>query len=84
MSDSGMPVEEIARLAGHASSRTTELVYRQQLGLRAPFVPSRISKGSKMRRSAPQPDLLRLGRKGAAHQSGPCSDPAGRRPAHAG
>jgi len=31
MSDSGVPVEEIARLAGHASSRTTELVYRHQL-----------------------------------------------------
>jgi integrase len=31
MSDSGVPVEEIARLAGHANSRTTELVYRHQL-----------------------------------------------------
>ena len=31
MSDSGVPVEEIARLAGHATSRTTELVYRHQL-----------------------------------------------------
>jgi integrase len=31
MSDSGVPVEEIARLAGHTSSRTTELVYRHQL-----------------------------------------------------
>jgi integrase len=31
LSDSGVPVEEIARLAGHASSRTTELVYRHQL-----------------------------------------------------
>jgi integrase len=31
MSDSGVPVEEIARLAGHASSRTTEIVYRHQL-----------------------------------------------------
>jgi integrase len=31
MSDSGMPVEEIARLAGHTSSRTTEIVYRHQL-----------------------------------------------------
>jgi hypothetical protein len=28
MSDSGVPVEEIARLAGHTSSRTTEIVYR--------------------------------------------------------
>lgn len=31
MSDTGVPVEEIARLAGHASSRTTEIVYRHQL-----------------------------------------------------
>ena len=31
MSDSGVPVEDIARLAGHANSRTTELVYRHQL-----------------------------------------------------
>lgn len=31
MSDSGVPVEEIARLAGHANSRITELVYRHQL-----------------------------------------------------
>jgi hypothetical protein len=26
-----VPVEEIARLAGHASSRTTEVVYRREL-----------------------------------------------------
>ena len=31
MSDSGAPVEEIARLAGNANSRTTETVYRHQL-----------------------------------------------------
>ena len=31
MSDSGVPVEEIARLAGHTSTRTTEIVYRHQL-----------------------------------------------------
>jgi integrase len=31
MSDSGVPVEEIARLAGYATSRTTEIVYRHQL-----------------------------------------------------
>jgi integrase len=33
MSDSGVRVEEIARLAGHATSRTTEIVYRRQLRL---------------------------------------------------
>ena len=29
MSYQGVPVEEIARLAGHASSRTTETIYRE-------------------------------------------------------
>jgi hypothetical protein len=27
----GVPVEEIARLAGHANSRTTEVIYRREL-----------------------------------------------------
>jgi integrase len=31
MSESGIAVEEIARLAGHSSSRTTEVVYRHEL-----------------------------------------------------
>ena len=31
MSASGVPVEEIARIAGHASTRTTEVVYRREL-----------------------------------------------------
>src|SRR5260221_6080907 len=31
MSTFGVPVEEIARLAGHSSSRTTEVVYRRDL-----------------------------------------------------
>jgi integrase len=31
MSGSGVPVEEIARLAGHSNSRTTEAVYRREL-----------------------------------------------------
>ena len=31
LSASGVPVEEIARLAGHSSSRTTEIVYRKEL-----------------------------------------------------
>jgi integrase len=31
MSSSGVPVEEIARLAGHSSTRTTEVVYRREL-----------------------------------------------------
>ena len=31
MSYRGVPVEEIARLAGHASSRTTEVIYRHEL-----------------------------------------------------
>ncbi len=31
MSYQGVPVEEIPRLAGHASSRTTEVIYRREL-----------------------------------------------------
>jgi hypothetical protein len=31
MSYQGVPVEEIVRLAGHASSRTTEVIYRREL-----------------------------------------------------
>jgi len=31
MSSSGAPVEEIARLAGHSNTRTTEVVYRREL-----------------------------------------------------
>lgn len=31
MSESGVAVEEIARLAGHASSKTTETIYRHEL-----------------------------------------------------
>ena len=31
MSVSGVPVEEIARLAGHSNTRTTEVVYRREL-----------------------------------------------------
>jgi integrase len=31
MSTSGVPVEEIARLAGHSNTRTTEVVYRREL-----------------------------------------------------
>ena len=31
LSEGGMPIEEIARLAGHSSTRTTEVVYRKEL-----------------------------------------------------
>jgi integrase len=31
MSEAGVPIEEIARLAGHSSTRTTEVVYRREL-----------------------------------------------------
>lgn len=33
LSDDGMPVEQIARLVGHSSTATTELVYRHQIRL---------------------------------------------------
>jgi hypothetical protein len=32
ISHRGVSIEEIARLAGHASTRTTEVVYRRELG----------------------------------------------------
>jgi integrase len=31
MSESGVPVEEIARLAGHSNTRTTETIYLREL-----------------------------------------------------
>jgi integrase len=31
LSDSGTPLDEIARLVGHRSTAVTELVYRQQI-----------------------------------------------------
>ena len=31
MSSSGVPLEEIARIAGHSNSRTTEVIYRREL-----------------------------------------------------
>jgi integrase len=31
LSASGVPVEEIARLAAHSSSRTTEVIYRREI-----------------------------------------------------
>jgi integrase len=31
MSHQGVAIEEIARLAGHASTRTTEIIYRREL-----------------------------------------------------
>jgi hypothetical protein len=31
MSDAGVPLEEIARLVGHGSTKVTEAVYRKQL-----------------------------------------------------
>jgi hypothetical protein len=37
MSYRGVPVEEIARLAGHASSGTTEVIYRREL---RPVIPT--------------------------------------------
>jgi integrase len=40
MSESGVAVEEIARLAGHASSRTTETIYRHELRRSSPPAPT--------------------------------------------
>jgi integrase len=37
MSEAGVPVEEIARLAGHSNTRTTETMYRREL---RPVIPA--------------------------------------------
>jgi hypothetical protein len=34
MSHQGVSIEEIARLVGHATTRTTEIVYRRETGSR--------------------------------------------------
>ena len=39
MSADGVPIEEIARLAGHNRTATTELVYRHELGPSSPQAP---------------------------------------------
>ena len=39
MSHQGVAIEEIARLAGHASTRTTEIVYRRELRPSSPPAP---------------------------------------------
>jgi integrase len=56
MSTSGVPVEEIARLAGHASTRTTEVVYRRELRPASPPEPKSWTRSSTRRRPAEQPD----------------------------
>ena len=47
MSSSGVPVKEIARLAGHSSSRTTEVVYRRELRPVTPPVPRSWTRSSR-------------------------------------
>jgi integrase len=41
MSYHGVSIEEIARLVGHASTRTTEIVYRRELRLGCPVIRRR-------------------------------------------
>jgi integrase len=52
MSSSGVPVEEIARLAGHSNTRTTEVVYRREL---RPVLTTGAEAMDKLFRSPPVP-----------------------------
>jgi len=51
MSVSGVAVEEIARLAGHASSRTTETIYRHELRPSSPPAPTSWTRSSSSRQA---------------------------------
>lgn len=57
MSYQGVPVEEIARLAGHASSRTTEVIYRREL---PPVITTGAEVMDQISRSKREQELLRL------------------------
>ena len=56
MSETGMPVEEIARLVGHSSAQTAETVYRHEL---RPVIASGADAMDKLfpAGSTPGPDL---------------------------
>jgi integrase len=56
MSSSGVPVEEIARLAGHSNTRTTEVVYRREL---RPVLTTGAEAMDKLFRSSSAPDAIR-------------------------
>jgi integrase len=65
MSSSGVPVEEIARLAGHSNTRTTEVVYRREL---RPVLTTGAEAMDKLFRSPPgRPASARRRRKNSAH-----------------
>jgi integrase len=67
MSSSGVPVEEIARLAGHANTRTTEVVYRREL---RPVLTTGAEAMDRLFQSSPVPaDGGRRRRKISGHQS---------------
>jgi integrase len=53
MSVSGVAVEEIARLAGHSSSRTTEVIYRNSRELHQPGEKQQVSRSRQGRNSVP-------------------------------
>ena len=56
LSASGTPVEEIARLAGHSSTRTTEVIYRRELGCSRPAGHPRWAAG--LRRECLEPQRI--------------------------
>jgi integrase len=60
LSDSGVPIEQIADAVGHSSTRTTEVVYRQQLRpLRVPL----LSRSVRCSRAEERPTEAKLNRK---------------------
>jgi integrase len=65
MSSSGVPVEEIARLAGRANTRTTEVVYRREL---RPVLTTGAEAMDRLFQSSPVPAKSgRRGRRNSGH-----------------
>jgi integrase len=69
MSSSGVPVEEIARLAGHSNTRTTEVVYRREL--RPVLTTGAEAMDRLFQPAAPSPASSRQRRGDSTHQAPP-------------
>ncbi len=67
MSSSGVPVEEIARLAGHSNTRTTEVVYRREL--RPVLTTGAEAMDRLFRSSSVHPGSRRKQRKNSGHET---------------
>jgi integrase len=71
MSSSRVPVEEIARLAGHSNTRTTEVVYRREL---RPVLTTGAEAMDRLFQRSPVPaDSGRRRRKGSGRQPSPAA-----------